>query len=116
MAAASCAVGQLCTRRRNWFLSFRTCSAEDNKINRLKRIMKNMDMARILKEGDLTAIKLHFGERGNDGYLKLVGIMQKFVDQAISVNTSYDPQRFDGDRVPMKQMPRNWCRICSINL
>ena len=55
-----------------WFSSFRTRSAEDNKINRLKRIMKNMDMARILKEGDLTAIKLHFGERGNDGYLNLI--------------------------------------------
>lgn len=41
---------------------------------------------------------------GNDGYLHLVGIMQKFVDQAISANTSYDPQRFEGGRVPMKQM------------
>ena len=40
----------------------------------------------------------------NDGYLKLVGVMQKFVDQAISSNTSYDPQRFEGGRVPMKQM------------
>ena len=41
---------------------------------------------------------------GNDGYLKLVGVMQKFVDQAISANTSYDPKRFEGGRVPMKQM------------
>lgn len=40
----------------------------------------------------------------NDGYLKLVGVMQKFVDQAISANTSYDPKRFDGGRVPMNQM------------
>ena len=40
----------------------------------------------------------------NDGYLKLVGVMQKFVDQAISSNTSYDPQRFEGGRVPMKQL------------
>ena len=40
----------------------------------------------------------------NDGYLKLVGVMQKFVDQAISANTCYDPQRFEGGRVPMKQM------------
>ena len=40
----------------------------------------------------------------NDGYLQLVGIMQKFVDQAISANTNYDPQRFEGGRVPMKQL------------
>ncbi len=40
----------------------------------------------------------------NDGYLKLVGIMQKFVDQAISANTSYDPSKFEGGKVSMKQM------------
>lgn len=40
----------------------------------------------------------------NDGYLHLVGVMQKFVDQAISANTSYDPTRFEGGRVPMKQL------------
>lgn len=32
----------------------------------------------------------------NEGYLQLVGIMQKFVDQAISANTNYDPARFEG--------------------
>lgn len=41
---------------------------------------------------------------GNDGYLRLVGVMQKFVDQAISANTNYDPQRFEGGRVPMTQL------------
>ncbi|MDO4695996.1 MAG: class 1a ribonucleoside-diphosphate reductase subunit alpha [Neisseria sp.] len=40
----------------------------------------------------------------NDGYIKLVGIMQKFVDQAISANTSYDPAKFEGNKVPMKQL------------
>ncbi|WP_421254310.1 class 1a ribonucleoside-diphosphate reductase subunit alpha [Aeromonas sp. 600948] len=39
-----------------------------------------------------------------DGYLQLVGIMQKFVDQAISTNTNYDPARFEGNKVPMKQL------------
>lgn len=38
----------------------------------------------------------------NEGYLQLVAIMQKFVDQSISANTNYDPSRFDGQRVPMK--------------
>ena len=40
----------------------------------------------------------------NEGYLQLVGIMQKFVDQAISSNTNYDPKRFEenGNKVPMK--------------
>ena len=39
----------------------------------------------------------------NQGYLQLVGIMQKFVDQAISANTNYDPARFGG-KVPMQQL------------
>jgi len=40
----------------------------------------------------------------NEGYLQLTGIMQKFVDQAISANTNYDPAKFPGDKVPMKQL------------
>jgi ribonucleoside-diphosphate reductase alpha chain len=41
---------------------------------------------------------------GNEGYLELVGIMQKFVDQTISANTNYDPNRFEGGKVPVKQI------------
>ncbi|MEA1065527.1 class 1a ribonucleoside-diphosphate reductase subunit alpha [Erwinia sp. HR93] len=40
----------------------------------------------------------------NDGYLQLVGIMQKFIDQAISANTNYDPQRWPSGKVPMQQL------------
>ncbi|QQN35246.1 MULTISPECIES: class 1a ribonucleoside-diphosphate reductase subunit alpha [Rahnella] len=40
----------------------------------------------------------------NDGYLQLVGVMQKFIDQAISSNTNYDPSRFPNSKVPMKQL------------
>lgn len=40
----------------------------------------------------------------NKGYLELVGIMQKFVDQTISANTNYDPGKFEGGKVPMKQL------------
>jgi len=40
----------------------------------------------------------------NEGYLELVGIMQKFIDQTISANTNYDPSRFDGGKVPVKQI------------
>ncbi|PHM63659.1 class 1a ribonucleoside-diphosphate reductase subunit alpha [Xenorhabdus ishibashii] len=40
----------------------------------------------------------------NDGYLQLVGIMQKFIDQSISANTNYDPARFPNGKVPMNQL------------
>ena len=38
----------------------------------------------------------------NDGYLQLCAIMQKFVDQTISANTSYNPSQYEGNKVPMK--------------
>lgn len=38
----------------------------------------------------------------NDGYISLVAIMQKFIDQTISANTNYDPGKFEGGKVPMK--------------
>ncbi|QNS01904.1 MAG: ribonucleoside-diphosphate reductase subunit alpha [Buchnera aphidicola (Pentalonia nigronervosa)] len=40
----------------------------------------------------------------NTGYLQLAAIMQKFVDQSISVNTHYDPKRFLNEKIPMKQL------------
>jgi len=38
----------------------------------------------------------------NDGYLQAVGLMQKFVDQAISANTNYDPAKLPDGKVPVK--------------
>ena len=40
----------------------------------------------------------------NTGYLQLVAIMQKFIDQTASANTNYDPARFDGGKVPVKNI------------
>ncbi|SMM98821.1 Ribonucleotide reductase of class Ia (aerobic), alpha subunit [uncultured Candidatus Thioglobus sp.] len=41
--------------------------------------------------------------KDNEGYLQLCAIMQKFIDQAISSNTHYDPSQFESGKVPMKQ-------------
>ncbi len=38
----------------------------------------------------------------NKGYLTLCGIMQKFVDQSISANTNYDPNKFKDRKVPLQ--------------
>ena len=48
--------------------------------------------------------ELLWQQPNNLGYLNLVGVMQKFVDQSISANTNYDPSRFDGSKVPMQQL------------
>ena len=41
---------------------------------------------------------------GNKGYLELVGIMQKFVDQSISANTAYNPANYENGRIPIITM------------
>ncbi|ARC53610.1 class 1a ribonucleoside-diphosphate reductase subunit alpha [Candidatus Riesia pediculicola] len=40
----------------------------------------------------------------NIGYLQLVGIIQKFVDQSISANTNYDPSKFYRNQIPMNHL------------
>jgi len=40
----------------------------------------------------------------NDGYINIVAVMQKFFDQAISGNWSYNPTHFDNNEVPMSVM------------
>ena len=40
----------------------------------------------------------------NEGYVKVVAVMQKFFDQAISGNWSYNPTQFENNEVPMSVM------------
>ena len=39
-----------------------------------------------------------------DGYLKICAILQKYVDQGISVNTSYNPEHYEDNKIPMSVM------------
>ena len=39
-----------------------------------------------------------------EGYLKVCAVLQKYIDQGISVNTSYNPEHFDEGKVPMSQL------------
>ncbi|BAJ02035.1 class 1a ribonucleoside-diphosphate reductase subunit alpha [Shewanella violacea] len=52
----------------------------------------------------------------NDGYIQLVGLMQKFVDQAISANTNYDPSRFEGNKVPMQVLLKDLLNAYKLGL
>ena len=42
--------------------------------------------------------------KDNDGYIKIVSVMQKFFDQAISGNWSYNPENYDNNEVPVSVM------------
>ena len=40
----------------------------------------------------------------NDGYIKVVSVMQKFFDQGISGNWSYNPENYENNEVPISEM------------
>ena len=47
---------------------------------------------------------LLWDHKGPEGYIKLCGVLQKYIDQGISVNTSYNPQHYEDEKVPMSLM------------
>ena len=44
----------------------------------------------------------------NTGYINIVSVMQKFFDQAISGNWSYNPEHFPDNEVPVSEMANDW--------
>lgn len=47
---------------------------------------------------------LLWDQKSPQGYLKICAVLQKYIDQGISVNTSYNPEHFDEGKVPMSEM------------
>ena len=47
---------------------------------------------------------LLWDQESPDGYLKICAILQKYIDQGISVNTSYNPEKFEDNKIPMSVM------------
>ena len=42
--------------------------------------------------------------KSNEGYINVVAVMQKYFDQAISGNWSYNPQNYDSGQTPLSEM------------
>ena len=47
---------------------------------------------------------LLWDQKSPEGYLKIMAVLQKFIDQAISVNTSYNPRHYEDEKIPMSEM------------
>jgi ribonucleoside-diphosphate reductase alpha chain len=45
--------------------------------------------------------ELLWDQKSPTGYLDICAVLQKYVDQGISVNTSYNPQFFEDEKIPM---------------
>jgi ribonucleoside-diphosphate reductase alpha chain len=48
--------------------------------------------------------ELLWDQQSPEGYLKIMAVLQKYIDQGISVNTSYNPVFFDDEKIPMSLM------------
>jgi ribonucleoside-diphosphate reductase alpha chain len=48
--------------------------------------------------------ELLWNQQSPEGYLKIVAVLQKYIDQGISVNTSYNPQHYDEEKIPLSEM------------
>ena len=46
--------------------------------------------------------------KNNDGYIKIISVMQKFFDQAISGNWSYNPENYPDNEVPVSVMANDF--------
>jgi len=47
---------------------------------------------------------LLWDQHSPEGYLKIMSVLQKYIDQGVSVNTSYNPTYFDDEKIPMSVM------------
>ena len=47
---------------------------------------------------------LLWDQKSPEGYLKICAVLQKFIDQAISVNTSYNPAFYEDGKIPLSDM------------
>ena len=45
--------------------------------------------------------------KGNEGYINIVAVMQKYFDQAISGNWSYNPENYEDNQVPVSVMAQD---------
>ncbi len=48
--------------------------------------------------------ELLWDQKSPEGYLKIMAILQKYIDQGISVNTSYNPRFYEDEKIPMSEM------------
>ena len=47
---------------------------------------------------------LLWDQQSPEGYIKIMAVLQKYIDQGISVNTSYNPIYFEDEKIPMSTM------------
>ena len=86
-----------------YFTNFRARRPGENKVSKVKNIFETAGFASLIQKDHLTAVKLHFGEKGNDAFIKPV-LVRPVVERIIAcgakpfltdTNTLYYGSRHD---------------------
>ncbi|CAB4131614.1 NrdA Ribonucleotide reductase, alpha subunit [uncultured Caudovirales phage] len=72
-------------------------SVKQSKDGVLKQVVP--EIRKLKKKYDLL-----WDQQSPEGYLKICAVLQKFIDQGISVNTSYNPKFYEDEKIPMSDM------------
>jgi ribonucleoside-diphosphate reductase alpha chain len=72
-------------------------SIKQSKHGVLKQVVP--EYRRLQKKYDLL-----WDQKSPEGYIKIMAVLQKYIDQGISVNTSYNPTFFEDEKIPMSTM------------
>lgn len=59
-----------------YFCNLRSRTHEENKISKIRNLFDHAGLNDLIQKDDLTAIKLHFGEHGNDSFINPVFVRQ----------------------------------------
>ena len=51
--------------------------------------------------------ELLWDQRSPEGYMSIMAVLQKYIDQGISVNTSYNPVFYEDEKISMSEMLRH---------
>jgi uncharacterized protein len=67
-----------------YFTDLRAKSNQDSKVNKVKNLFEAVKFKNFIEEDDLIAVKLHFGEEGNDSYINPV-LVRQIVDKILAL-------------------------------
>jgi uncharacterized Fe-S center protein len=59
-----------------YFANLRARNENQNKVTKIRKLFDKSGFKNVLSKGDLTAVKIHFGELGGDGYINPVFVRQ----------------------------------------
>jgi len=103
-----------------YFSNLRSRGQKDNKNSKIKQLFDGAKFGDLIQEEDLTAIKLHFGERGNDAFLKPV-LVNAVVEKTLNsngkpfltdTNTLYFGSRHNATQ-HLETAIKKWICLCS---